>query len=175
MIFRSRDNGVTDEEERRATEALRALVSGAVSSLPEPPSGEYWVSLPLRVNRRIDELTSGKALSVSWALRVAAPGIVAVVSFLIGLSYYAPPSTRDSGSSLPRLVASFGDEELEAVAEDFAPYLAGFETDTEETLSLSAGAAEEYLIGRADLTGLVDALSERETEEILAVLESPSR
>jgi hypothetical protein len=53
-----------------------------------PPA--FWNSLRVRTNERIDRATSGKAITLSWVVRVALPGVVALLSFLIGLHYYSP-------------------------------------------------------------------------------------
>jgi hypothetical protein len=52
----------------------------------------------VKINGKIDDATSGKALSISWAARVAIPGVVAIVSFLVGLHYFAPDASRHAPS-----------------------------------------------------------------------------
>lgn len=56
---------------------------------PELPH-EFWNALRVRTNERIDHAASGKAITMSWAARVAIPGVVALLSFLVGVHYYAP-------------------------------------------------------------------------------------
>lgn len=79
------------ELERTAEKELEAQIrsenrSGGVPEMPH----EFWNALRVRTNERIDHAASGKAITMSWAARVAIPGVVALLSFLIGVHYYAP-------------------------------------------------------------------------------------
>ena len=72
------------EDEIRRQAALLPPTQG--TQLPDA----YWHNLIIRTNRQIDDASGAKAISLSWAARVAIPGVLAVLSFLIGLRYYVP-------------------------------------------------------------------------------------
>ncbi|HTY57405.1 MAG TPA: hypothetical protein VMF59_01250, partial [Bacteroidota bacterium] len=107
MKYRMEKNPLTAEVERELTSEIRQIAgSRGAGETPAVPDA-YWQNLIIRVNARIDAATSGRALSISWAARVAIPGVVAIVSFLVGLHYIVPdapknePSVADVVLSLP--------------------------------------------------------------------------
>ena len=87
MKFRKTISELERTAEKELEDQIRA--DNRSGGAPEMPR-EFWSSLLVRTNERIDHATSGKAITVSWAARVAIPGVVALLSFLIGLHYYAP-------------------------------------------------------------------------------------
>jgi hypothetical protein len=97
------------ELERTAEKELEDQIRAANRSGGAPEmQRDFWNSLRVRTNERIDRATSGKAITLSWAARVAIPGVVALLSFLIGLHYYAPlpaASAVPLGSVLEQLPA----------------------------------------------------------------------
>jgi len=168
MKFRS--DKVSDQQEREVVEAVRALSAlGGGESSPAPPA-HYWSNMIVRVNNRVDELTSGKALSISWALRVALPGVVAIVSFLIGLHYYVPEET---GTALTTVVYDLSEEMLDSMlvlsSTDDEPADAILYADPFE---VSGAEISEYLISTGRIAGLIDALSDDQVGELLASLDS---
>ena len=126
------------------------------------------------MNAAIDDATSGRALSLSWAARVAIPGIVAVLSFLIGLYYYAP----DRGGTV-QVVPGCGAWRCRRrpwilcmwplwPSGDTA-FVGGLETDL---LRLPSDLAREYYVENGSTSTLVEDLSDQEMREVLAVLSS---
>lgn len=87
MKFRKTAAELERTAEKELEDQIRA--ENQAGGAPEMPRN-FWNSLRIRTNERIDHATSGKAITLSWAARVAIPGVVALLSFLIGLHYYAP-------------------------------------------------------------------------------------
>ena len=78
-----------DAEEREASNELRTLLRPN-ELLEQGPDDAYWHDLIARTNRRLDEAASGKAISISWAARVAIPGVVAIIFFFVsGIILYS--------------------------------------------------------------------------------------
>jgi hypothetical protein len=161
----------TDDEEDALQRALQSELAHDQPS-PEPPSA-YWQNLPIRVNASIDDATSGKALSLSWAARVAIPGIVAVLSFLIGLYYYAPDhggtvrSFRDVAMAMPP--SAVDSLYVASLTAGDTVFVSGMETDL---LRVSSDLAREYYVANGSTSTLVEDLSDQEMREVLAVLSS---
>jgi hypothetical protein len=171
MRLRADRPKVTDEEEKALEALVRELSLGQAETLP--PADAYWQNLPVRINKRVDEATSGKAISLSWAARVAIPGVVAVLSFLIGLRYYAPDrpvtstSLVEATSALPpatvdSLVAS------SLTAADTAPD----ETSTGWVISVPHDMASDYLCEYEGTSMLLGDLSDSEVKHLLLALGS---
>jgi|WetSurMetagenome_2_1015567.scaffolds.fasta_scaffold53743_3 hypothetical protein len=125
----------------------------------------------VRTNERIDRATSGRALSLSWAMRVAVPGAVAIVAFFIGLHYYSnpvPPAT----AGLTPILSEFNDGALDSLMAAHAVL------DTTELMGDTQGSwfdipgdlAADYLLS-TDRTGIVaESLQDNELDDVLAVL-----
>ena len=161
----------TDEEEEALSQSLRELAETDPSV--EPPDSAYWQNLPIRMNRALDEATSGKALSLSWAARVAIPGVVAILSFLIGLRYYAPD--RDGSSQLLREVAlAMSPSAVDSLyVSSLATEDTMFSRTVEEDIfQVPSDFAQEYYLENAVPSTLVADLSEQELHEVLAELSS---
>src|SRR5512141_561288 len=95
MKFRQEPRDITESEERELVDSVRALeLEGGEKGTAPPISDAYWQNLIIRTNQRVDAAASAKAISISWAARVAIPGVVAIVSFLIALQYYVPVQIR---------------------------------------------------------------------------------
>ena len=174
MKYRTDRIQITDGEEERLEAEIRAL-SGGEGGRSDPPDA-YWQNLVVRVNARIDRATSGRALSISWAARVAIPGVVAIVSFLIGLHYYAPdpmhhePTVADVLMSLPpssidSLLADPSRVDPALTVEDVGPDVFVFSRDQ----------IVEYFMDNGNLVDAVDGISDREANTVFAVLASGSK
>ena len=96
MKLRRDKTEVTGSLEHDAVEAVRALVREKHIAELSEPSSAYFANLLVKTNQRIDAVTSGKALSISWLARVAVPGVVAILFFFIGLHYYVPGISRSA-------------------------------------------------------------------------------
>jgi hypothetical protein len=162
---------VTDEEEKVLEAAVRELSRGQVETFS--PADAYWQNLVIRTNKRVDEATSGKAISLSWAARVAIPGVVAVLSFLIGLRYYAPDrpvtpaSLVEATSTLPPATV----DSLVALS------LAGAENASDDTIAgwvlfVPHDMASDYLCEYEGTSALLGDLSDTEVKHLLSALDS---
>jgi hypothetical protein len=171
MKFRQDQPDITESDERELVEAVRALERGLEETPPPAISGAYWQNLIIRTNRRVDEATSGKAISISWAARVAIPGIVAIVSFLIALQYYVPVQThRDRGVeafvlALPARAVdslmtdpSLSDETLVAIAAN------------ENLFDVPSEQIGEYFIDNGNAAQFVDLLPTEQADHMLNLL-----
>jgi hypothetical protein len=171
MRLRADRSKVTDEEEKALEASIRELSRGQME-IPAPVDA-YWQNLVILVNKRVDGATSGKAISLSWAARVAIPGVVAVLSFLIGLRYYAPdrPVTFASLVEVTSTLPSATVDSLVALS------LAGAEIAPDETvaawvLSVPHDMASDYLCEYEGTSMLLGDLSETEVKHLLSALGS---
>ncbi len=159
----------TDEGEEALERSVREMDRAEEGA---PPAPEFWSRQRVDINRRIDEATSGVALSLSWAARVAIPGVVAVLAFLIGLKYYAPEHT--AAESLRQATAALAPADIESL------YVSSVAVNDTATLSdiernlhaLNRTAAQEYYVENALTSTLVEDLSDQEVHEVLAALSS---
>jgi hypothetical protein len=107
MKFRQSKPPIDEGLEEDLARNLRELSREEGSAGPPPQPDAYWSNLLVRTNERIDDASSGKALTISWAARVAIPGVIAILSFLVGLHYFVPyragrePSLQAVVLSLP--------------------------------------------------------------------------
>jgi hypothetical protein len=160
---------VTDADEEALERAIREVDGPSV--LPPPPAA-FWSRQIVEINRRIDESTSGVALSLSWAARVAIPGVVAVLSFLIGLKYYAPE--QHAAESLRQATSALTAATVESlyVASIAVPDTAVINDVHNSLLSFDREQAEEYYVENARTATLVEGLSDQEFHQVLAALSS---
>jgi hypothetical protein len=172
MKFRQAEITRAESEERLLEEDVRRLAA------PEPPplspGDEYWPNMLVRVNRRIDDATSGRALSLSWAYRVAIPGVVAILSFLVGLHYYAPERTttqRTLSAVVLSLPAQSADS-LIADPEQVDPSLSVEDIATADPLEIPDEDAADYFIAHGGSTALLESMTDKQASEVLAVLNS---
>jgi hypothetical protein len=172
MRFRQAKNLATDRDEQQLEEEVRRLAAGEPQ--PSGPSDAYWPNLLVRVNSRIDEATSGKALSLSWAYRVAIPGVFAILAFFIGLKYYAPaPELRKT--SLEAVVLSLPSQSADSLVvhpERVDPSLSVEEVINSDPLEVPRDAAADYFIEHGGSTVLMESMSEEQVSAVLAVLGS---
>ena len=150
-------------DEDAESEALRKTLSPVQ---PSPPDDRYWANLIVRTNRRIDEVTSAKGISLSWAVRVAIPGVVAIVSFLIGLRYYVP---EYAGKEKVIDLTAFPAETIDSlvIASDDAVVEASRSSDIFE---LSRDQISDYMLSRGGREVLLRTLSEQQVELLVQSL-----
>lgn len=172
MKFRQEHRDITESEERELVDSVRALEHEGEAGRGIPPiSDAYWQNLIIRTNQRVDAVASGKAISISWAARVAIPGVVAIVSFLIALHYYVPVQTRQH-SDVEAIVLSLPDRAVDSLLTDSAL--------TEETLVAVAANENlfdvpseqigEYFIENGNTSTLVESLPEQQADRMLDLL-----
>jgi hypothetical protein len=171
MKFRQDPRDPTQSEEQALVDAIRALAHEAGGEPAPPVSEAYWQNLIIRTNRRVDEVASGRAISISWAARVAIPGVVAIVSFLIALHYYVPVQTphHDDVASvvlgLPERAvdsllsdSSLSEETLVAVAA------------SEDLFSIPSEQIGDYFIENGDAQEIVQVLPAQQADQMLDFL-----
>jgi hypothetical protein len=167
MRLRHERKQPTDLDEEALERSVRELAGDEVEQSPLPA---FWSRQIVDINKRIDEATSGVAISVSWAARVAIPGVVAVLAFLIGLKYYAPegPGTE----SLRQATAALAPATVESlyVASAMVPDTAVVREIDSKLLAVNSTRAEDFYVENAAAGTLVEDLSDQEVREVLAAL-----
>ena len=173
MRLRADRPKVTDEEERALEASVRELSLGQ-AEIP-PPADAYWQNLPVRINRRVDDATSGKAISLSWAARVAIPGVVAVLSFLIGLRYYAP-DRAETPASLVEATSTLPAATVDSLVASllFAADSAPDDAATGWAVSVPHDMASDYLCEHEGTSVLLGDLTDTEVKHLLLALGSSS-
>jgi len=167
MKWRHETEPATEKAERELEDQIRATRGGIP---PSPVPGPYWQNLIVRTNRRIDDVASGKGITISWASRVAIPGVVALLSFLIGMHYYAPESAIGK-ESLVSLVLKLPDHAADSLlALQYAKADNAGVPLTGSIMEVTDTQLVEYCIDRGPTTVLFDSLNESDTGEILALL-----
>jgi hypothetical protein len=176
MKFKTEKTLIPEEVERALESDVRSLAgSRGLDILPQRPD-VYWANLPVRINARIDKATSGKAMSISWALRVALPGVVAIVSFFIGLHYYVSdipeqgPSIRQAVMSLPQ--ASLDSMLMFPSRVDPAISIEDLDPDVFE---ISSDQIAGYLVSTGNVSAALEGLTGQETNEFIAALGNGSQ
>ena len=173
MKYRMEKNPLTDEAERELASEIRELAGSSAGSGSSRPPDAYWQNLVVKINRKIDDATSGKALSISWAARVAIPGVVAIVSFLVGLHYYVPEASRHE-LSVADVVLALPPATIDSLLVDPSgadPSLSVEDVAT-DVFVFSRQQIADYFIDNGNPGAAVDGISDRETSTILAVLSS---
>ena len=163
---------IDDTEERQLEEYLRTLEPGE----PPAPEAAYWQNLLVRTNERIDRATSGRALTISWAARVAIPGVVAVVSFLVALSYYVPEK-RESAEPFLDVVRGLPAQAVDSLV--LAALAPGDSARVEYVADVVFSGADDqiadYIIERGSGEMLEEYVSAQDLSEVLALLGSTER
>lgn len=173
MKFRHQKPGIMEQNEDQAVRELRSLTQ-AHEQRTDRPSSTYWANLLVRTNRRIDEKTSGKAISLSWAARVAIPGVVAIISFFVAMHYYTPDIPRPSMVVGP-ILTSFSDNELDSLltAGEFYGTVANDPVVGSRLFAVAADQAADYLLSQGRASAVLEVLSDNQVDELLAVLNAP--
>ncbi len=159
-----------EPEEKQAEERLKSLLS-RTEGTGEPAPG-YWQNLIARTNRRIDTVSSGKGISISWAARVALPGAIAILFFFIGLHYYVP-ERGPSQISVSEIVAGMPEASQDSLVTHLLERSQMTDSSTvvyENLLDPSEGDMEQYLVSVGSTSVLLQLLSEDQIDEILSIL-----
>jgi len=176
MISRHEKRLIADEAERVLEAEVRRRDAAQGPSGTGGPPDHYWQNLPVRVNERIDRATSGKALSISWAARVAIPGAVAIMSFLVGLHYYVPEPPA-SEVTVTTVVLSLPNTAIDSILADpgrVDPSLSIAEAGP-DVFDVSREQIADYLVASGNTTAAVEGLTEKETGKLLAALGTGER
>jgi len=162
---------VDEAAERELQESVRELSSRDGSRGEDVPDA-YWQNLIVRTNRKIDEVSSGKAITISWAARVAIPGVVALLSFLVGLYYYTP-ELMERGKALADVVVALPSGAADSLFEDYPlDRSVALEVVEEGMLDVSTDQMRDYFIEEGGMTSVLEALTDEEVSEVLTLLES---
>lgn len=168
MWNRDSDNADIQHDVEAKEEELRDLLSSLSRSSEEPSAG-YWQHLIARTNLRVDEVASGRAISISWAARVAFPGAIAILFFFIGLHYYVPQPIPDE-VSVTEMVSGFS----ESGQDSLYRYLlgAGYELTEgeifyEHLFDPPEEEIEEYLISSGDTGTLLTTFSDEQINALV--------
>ncbi|MBX2989684.1 MAG: hypothetical protein KF749_00800 [Bacteroidetes bacterium] len=165
---------ITDSAEHEAEAAVRRLASEATESGMSIPSSTHFANLIVRTNHRIDHVTSGAALSISWLARVAVPGVVAILFFFIGLHYYGPGSNSRQSSmaevvrALPAGVIDSLLYESSAASGSIASEIPG------DVLGVSNVQLAEFYFASGMPASILETLPQQQVTEVAAILESRS-
>jgi len=165
MKMRQARTEYTEGEER----ALKASLGD--QPLPAAPAEPYWQNLMIRTNARLDRASSGRALSFSWAARVAVPGVVAITFFLIALHYYAPePYTAQK--SIREILLSLPPQTVDSLLVDPSQVS---ETMTVADVSpdvfrVGSDQIVDYLLDQGEPAALVEAIPDTQADDLLGVL-----
>jgi len=164
---RSRERPDIEREEQEITETLRAVTAGYGKN-PEPNS-PYWDDLIVRTNKRLDEATSARAISVSWAARVALPGIVSIIFFFVGLHYYIPERSNEP-NPISAIVADLSEEVQDSLMDELVrAQVAAYDADRyDEIFEIPEDEILSYLLTTEGEGEMFEALSEAEASELLS-------
>ncbi len=160
------DNHLLNEDDLHEKERQLRQETAGPNDNPGP-SDPYWQNLLVRTNRRIDEVSGVKALSISWALRVAIPGVVAIVFFLIGLHYYAP-QRQEKETSIEAVVLSLPTEAQDSLLTTlpFDDRLSAVSSD-QRLFEPTQEQIAAYMMDNGSTEVLVQTLTDSQFDELL--------
>jgi hypothetical protein len=174
MKFRLDKGSPSETDVSALASEVRALdATPPESSRAASPPDPYWQNLPVRVNKRIDEATSGVALSISWAARVAIPGVMVILSFLLALQYYVPkPQGVDSlGGVVSAMQATVLDSLFVMADHQDEGMLA--EVVTGDLMAVTRTQAADYLLSSGASTAVMESLSDEQLQEVITRVGAP--
>jgi hypothetical protein len=173
MKFRQSTPLPDEAAEGELTSSVRRLAAQRGGGDLERPPGAYWQNLLVRTNAGIDDASSGKAITLSWAARVAIPGVVAILSFLVGLRYFVPdhpgiePSLTSVVLTLPQGVLDSIQTERSAMDRLVDIAEAGV-----DVFELSRDDVSRYYLEEGQLPDAAASLNDQQVTEVLALLTS---
>lgn len=174
MKLRKEKIEITDEAEREAVEAVRRLANESGNADESPPPPAYFANMIVKSNERIDFVTSGKALSMSWLARVAVPGVVAILFFFIGLHYYAPPVANDT-HSIAEAVSKLPADAVDSLLTESLNSNSVSSVDLNGDLfEVSNEQLTEFYVASQNPKDILETLSEIQVNEVASILESRS-
>ena len=162
---------VDEGAEEDLAREVRRVAADLGEHEPAGPSESYWPGLLVRTNRRLDQVTSGKALTISWAARVAIPGVVAVLSFLIGLRYYAPQHESHT-PTLAKVVLSMPQAEVDTLLSGLSEISSAVSVADlgYDPLNPESEEFASYLIDSGSLAAIEESMSDQEVTAVLIAL-----
>jgi hypothetical protein len=172
MRIRHEYSETSEQDEQEAVAALKQRLAQLHDS-PAPVSQTYWANLLVRTNQRIDDASSAKAISISWAARVAIPGVVAILFFFIGLHYYVPEVPKKE-SSVASLINTLPQDAVDSILihpEQLGTSLSSVDLSS-EIFQFSGDQITEYLAASGNDELLVENMSDAEVSTLLAALDA---
>lgn len=176
MKYRMEKHPLTAEAERALATEIRQIAGPPADSRIAGPPDAYWQNLTIRINGRIDDATSGRALSISWAARVAIPGVFAIVSFLVGLHYFVPDAARRE-PSVAEFVLALPPSSIDSLLVDpsAADPSLSVEDVAPDVFVFSRQQIAEYFIENGNPGAAVDGISDRDASTVLTVLSADKK
>ncbi len=171
MRFRLEKAHRAEFDEQKEEQSLKALLGKSAVTEEPVPSSSYWPALIARTNQRLDDATSGKAISISWAARVAIPGVVAILFFFIGLHYYVPEPPSQV-SSLATVLLSLPAETQDSLLLEPSRIHESFSRADfyEDVFELSNDQITDYFIASGSTGMLLETMTDQEVNDLLATL-----
>jgi hypothetical protein len=164
---------IDDGAEEELTLEVRRAAADLGEGEPEAPPDPYWPNLLVRTNDRLDQATSGKALTISWAARVAIPGVVAILSFLVGLRYFVPQH-ESHAPTLANVVLSMSQPSVDTLLSglsEISPAVSIADLGL-DPLNPAKEEIATYLIDSGSVTTLEESMSDQQVTAVLAALGS---
>lgn len=169
-MIRYKRRDLSEVDEQQARDRIRQQLE-QLNERPASLPQVYWNNLLVRSNKRIDDATSAKALSISWAARVAIPGVVAIIFFFIGLHYYVPEMPARS-SSLSTFVNMLPDSTVDSVLtapDRFDVSLSGDDVTT-DIFQFSNDQITDYLVASGNTQMAVEGMDDTDVTALLSAL-----
>ncbi len=163
---------IGDHEEQQAADSLRALLRERNVPPVAQPDPAFFSRLIVQTNQQIDGMTSGKAISLSWAARVAIPGVVAIISFFIALYYYTPPQPAGDNSMVPMLGALSTETIDSLLVENSSLTDVSFAVLGVDVFDVSGDEAVEYLIASGNMADVMETMDTQQMDQVLTILGS---
>ena len=172
MKHREESFPVWDFDEHRAASELKTQLEHLGEQPLSVPS-TFWPRHLVRTNRRIDDATSAKARSISWAARVAIPGVVAILFFFIGLHYYVPKVSKKE-SSISSLINTLPDEAVDSILVEPGRLGTSFSARevSSEVFQFSTEQITDYLVATGSAQTALDNMSDTDIAELLSALDA---
>lgn len=171
MIRHKLEEPSETDEEHALGELRQSLGKGGERAGVMPQT--YWANLLVRTNARIDDATSAKALSISWAARVAIPGVVAIIFFFIGLHYYVPevPSRSGALATFVNMLPEAAVDSVLAEPDWYSTAPSGAEVAT-DIFEFSNDQISDYLLAAGNTQLAVEGLSDTDVSSLLSALDA---
>jgi hypothetical protein len=175
MWTRQRPEHQDDNKELQERDRLLSALSG--KDLTREPEPAYWTELIARTNRRLDDVSSAKALSISWVARVAIPGAVSILFFFIGLHYYVPERQPDqvTVSEVVLALPRSSQDSLATYILDRMSFSDSGGVSYADVFELTEEELEQYLVHDGASAVVVGSLTDEQVRELLHLLQKADR
>ncbi len=172
MKLRAEKTIPDDQAEHVLVEAIKAIDAKTRGTAPNVRPDQYWANLLVRTNSRIDDATSPRAISISWAARVAIPGVVAVLSFVVALHYYAPVQP-ESADNLATVIRSLPEQAVDSLLVLGAGQSEGALPTIglgDEVLRVPSDQITDYFIENGEASQIVETMNDGQVDTFYTAL-----